>query len=613
VWNFRILGPLDVRRAGVAVRIGAAKHRALLACLLLRANRAVPIDELIDWLWDDAPPSDARGAVHSYVNRLRRSLGASDANPIVTGPGSYLITAATGELDLLRLRELDAATRKAARSGDLAAESEALDAALELWTGIPLSDVKSRRLHTTELPALIEQRLQLLERRAEVRLRLGRSADLASELATLTNEHPLRERFWALRMRALYHTGRQADALQIYQTVAQLLVTELGIDPCAELRALHAEVLAGTVADPAAAPVPTGQLCAPDVPRQLPPDIASFTGRADELRQLDQLLASASEQCRGKVMISAINGLGGIGKSALALHAAHRLAERFPDGQLYADLRGANSRLAPVKPMDVLGPFLRSLSIAADQVPHDLEEATARYRSLLAGRRLLIVLDNARNAGQIRPLLPGSPSCGVLVTSRAVLADVDGACHLRLDVLPSDEAVTLLTHLVGAERVGPDRAAAAEIARLCGNLPLALRIAGARLAARPGWPLRELVKRLADTRHRLSELRFGELDARASIQLSYDTLLTNDDGEAARAFRLLGLSDSPEISTAVAARLLDRTAVTAERSLEQLVDAQLLTSSIPGRYQMHDLLRLFARELATREPAPARPAALEHV
>ena len=357
-------------------------------------------------------------------------------------------------------------------------------------------------------------------------------------------------------------------------------------------------------------PRPSGE--AAPVPRELPVRLRRFTGRDDELEQLGRLLA---DQAGAAAHVVAVHGLAGVGKSALAVEAAWRLQDRFPDGQLYLDLHGATSGLAPLDSGEALGRLLRSLGVSGTAIPSETEEATARYRSLLAGRRMLVVLDNAASAAQVRPLLPASAGCGALVTSRTLLGDLD-APSLHLDVLAPEDATLLLGRVAGPQRVDSDPATAARIAELCGHLPLALRIAGARLAARPGWRLTTLASRLADGRRRLDELRIGDLAVRASFQVSYGTLAGGGllEQRAARLFRLLGLMATPDLSAAMAAAFVGEPPSAAEVMLEQLVDVQLLETPIPGRYRIHDLLRLFAGELAdVEEPEASRTGALERV
>lgn len=342
------------------------------------------------------------------------------------------------------------------------------------------------------------------------------------------------------------------------------------------------------------------------VPRELPARLRRFTGRAVELAQLGRLLV---DQAGDAAQIVVIHGLAGVGKSALTLEAAWRLQERFPDGQLYLDLHGATGALPPLGPGDALGRLLRSLGVEGASIPSELEEASARYRSLLAGRQVLVVLDNAASAAQVRPLLPSSPGCAALVTSRNLLADLD-AHPLHLDVMVPQEATLLLGRIAGSQRVAGDPAAAARIAELCGHLPLALRIAGGRLAARPSWPLGALAARLRDGRGRLDELKIGDLAVRASFQVSYTTLVGGGPLEqrTARLFRYLGLLATPDLSVPMVVVLADEPRLAVEAMLEQLVDAQLLETPAPGRYQMHDLLRLFAQERVDQEESEASRA-----
>jgi tetratricopeptide (TPR) repeat protein len=521
----------------------------------------------------------------------------------------------SGELDLQRFEELVAVGRRALQDGALERTAESLGEALGLWRGPALADVPPSPLVDDETARLEERRLVVEEDRADVELRLGRHGGLVGQLQALLAQHPLRERLWAQLLLALYRSGRQADALAAYQRLRHKLVEELGIAPSPPLQRLQRQIL---TADPALES-PSQQLPAVGTgaagrvaPRQLPPDVVAFTGRGQELARLGRLLAAGQG---GTVVICAINGAGGIGKSALAIHAAHRLASRFPDGQLYVDLQGATPRLVPLAPMEALGQLLRTIGLQPAAVPADVQEASGLLRSLLAARRMLLVLDNARDAAQVRWLLPASPTCAVLVTSRRALATLEGARHLHLDVLPVAEAIGLLGRLVGVERVAAEPDTAERLVRLCGLLPLALRIAAARLAARPAWPLAALADRLADARRRLDELDAGELAVRGCFQVSHRLLAASPDAtdqQAARAFGLLGLLDAPDLGVAVAARLLDEPEDVAERALERLVDAQLLDSPRPGRYRFHDLLRLFARERAqAAEEEAARQAALE--
>jgi DNA-binding SARP family transcriptional activator len=610
--EFRLLGPVEVHADGQQLPIPGPIQRGLLAILALHANRVVASHELQASMWGPVPPATARRSLQWQVWRLRRLLGPQADRLVYRAPG-YLLRVQPGELDLARFQQLADQGRERLAAGDAERAGRLLGAALRLWRGQALEDVQVAAL-AEQRARLDQRRLAVLEDRVQADLDGGRHNGLVPELEGLVADQPLRERLWELLMVALYRSGRQADALAAFRALRQRLVEQQGVEPSPPLQELHRRILAADPALllPAEAPGSVQAAAPTPVPRQLPPDVAGFTGREPELAQLDQVLAAAGQD--GPVVIGAIAGTGGIGKSALAVHAAHRLAGRFPDGQLYVDLHGATAGLEPLAPLEVLGRFLRALGMAPAAVPTELEEASGTFRSRVAGRRLLVVLDNAADAAQVAPLVPASPGCGVLVTSRQALASLDGATHLHLGILPAEEATRLLGRLAGQERVAAEPEAAAEVARGCGYLPLALRIAGARLAARPGWPVAALAERLADAQRRLDELEVAEAGVRASFAVSHRQLGAGDDAldrAAAVAFGLLGLLDGPELGVPVVARLLDRPEEAAERVLERLVDAQLLETPSPGRYRLHDLLRLYAREQASRQhPEPERAAAL---
>jgi DNA-binding SARP family transcriptional activator len=600
----RVLGPLEVALAGRPVAVTSGRLRALLAVLAVSAPRAVAVERLAGAVWDTELPGDARGAVQTYVTRLRGLLGAG---LVATSPGGYALRAEPEGVDALRfLRLLDAA----AAAKEPAAERALLAKALGLWRGMPFEGIRSAWLAEVEARRLTERYLAAVERRVDLDLADGRAGELVAELAGLTARYPLREPLWVRLLVALDRCGRQAEALERYEAVRVRLAEELGADPGPELRRVHADLLAGRPPRPAAA-----RLAAPrmPVPQQLPTDADGFTGREAALATIAELFGEADASARQSVRICAIAGMAGVGKTALAVNAAGRLAERFGDGQLYVDLHGATAGLRPLPPLEVLGRFLRALGTDPAAVPSGLEEAAALFRSLVAGRRLLVVLDDAADAAQVRPLLPASPGCGALVTSRRVLASLAGAQHVQLDVLTEPEAVELLGRLAGPQRLAAEPDAAAAVARLCGHLPLALRIAAARLAARPAWPVAALAQRLADARGRLDELELADLGVRASFQVSYQQLSDSPDAldrAAADAFALLGLPDGPELATPAAARLLDVGEQAAGRALERLADAHLLETPATGRYRLHDLLRLYARELAQHHPLPERAAAM---
>jgi DNA-binding SARP family transcriptional activator len=632
--EFRVLGPVEVWHAGRPLDLGPAKQRALLAKLLQHPNQVVSAGQLIDAVWGQAAPASAPAILQTYVYRLRQALRpavdpGTGEQLLRTRPPGYLLMVREGQLDLDRFQSMVAEATRATARDDHSTAARLLRSALSLWRGEPLANVASEELHR-EAAGLEELRLAALEARIEADLQLGRHRNLVGELTTLVGDHPLRERLHGQLMLALYRSGRSADALASYHRLRQTLTEELGLEPDADLQRLQrAILLAHPSLDPpepvrpaygvqegdqppgAGMPAPAATI-PPVRPHQLPPDSASFAGRARELAQLMRLLGQPAPDA--PMVIVAINGLPGVGKSALATRAAHRLAARFPDGQLYIDLQGATAGLAPLDPGEVLGRFLRTLGVDGRNLPGEPEERAGLLRSLLAERRVLAVLDNAATAAQVRLLLPASPGCAVLITSRRHLADLDGAVDLHLDVLDGGEALELLARQAGPHRVTAEPVAAAEVARLCGRLPLALRIAGARLAARPGWSVSTLAGRLRDERLRLDELELEGLAVRASLQVGYRELLDRDREGAAdtpRALRLLSMLDGADVGVPVAAALLDRSAQATEAALERLVDANLLDSTAPGRYRFHDLVRLFARERASCEdPEPDRAAAL---
>jgi DNA-binding SARP family transcriptional activator len=623
--EFLILGPLEVRSDdGLPVRVRASKQRMLLAMLLLHANTTVTDQALVDAIWETEPPPSAVANLRTYASAVRRLLSveaAATGARLLTQAGGYLLEVDPERLDLLRWRRLVDRGTAAHRRGDLAGAVDELAEASALWRGRPLGDLELHGALQAEVAALDEQRLEALEALVDARLGLGEHAELAVDLRRLVAEHPFHERFWELSMLALYRSGRQAEALTAYQEARQLLIGELGVEPGPELQRLERAILS---ADPALRPSPPEAAgTTATAPRQLPPDVAGFTGREDLLAVLGRLLAPANGADGGAgdgagrgtgTAVAAIAGTAGVGKTALAVHAAHIAADNFPDGQLYANLHGASAGLQPLQPLDVLGRFLRALGTDPSGVPAELDEASAMFRSELTDQRLLVVLDNAADAAQVAPLLPAASGCGALVTSRQLLTGLDSATHLQLDVLPAGDAVALLGRLVGQDRMAAEPDAAAEVARFCGWLPLALRIAGGRLAARPSWPVSALAERLGDAQRRLDELELGEAGVRASFAVSWahlDASAETVDRAAAELFGMLGLLDSPEVGVPVVARLLDQPEDAAERALERLVDAQLLETPAPGRYRLHDLLRLYARELAgERHPAPERAAAL---
>ncbi|MFI7242748.1 AfsR/SARP family transcriptional regulator [Streptomyces qinglanensis] len=593
--HFTVLGPVRAWRGDQQLTMGSPQQKALLAALLLPGGRTSTAEELIDAIWGEEPPDRAKAALRTYASRIRKALGSA-AGILVSESGGYAVrTGPEATLDAERAHELAVRAEKAASAGDREAARELYGSALAQWAGEPLAHVPGPYAEHQRV-RLGEWRLGLLELRLDLDLQVGGHAEAVSELTALTAAHPLRERLRELLMLALYRSGRQAEALAVYADTRKLLADELGVDPRTELSELQQRILEAddelayqSAEDPSAPGTEATR------PAQLPATVADFTGRASFVAELGDELA----QTDGTVMaVSAVAGIGGVGKTTLAIHVAHAAADRFPDGQLYVDLQGAGA--APVDPETVLGSFLRALGVADSAIPSGTEERSALFRSLLAGRRVLTLLDNARDAAQVRPLLPGTSGCAALVTSRARLVDLAGAHLVDLDVMNPEEALALFTRIVGAERVVPEREAAMDVVAACGFLPLAIRIAAARLSARRTWTVSALAAKLGDERRRLDELQVGDQAVKATFELGYGQL----DREQSRAFRLLGLAEGPDISLDAAAALLDRAPEEAEDLLESLVDTSLLESAAPGRYRFHDLVRLFARACAERDEQP---------
>ncbi|MFF8263045.1 BTAD domain-containing putative transcriptional regulator [Streptomyces virginiae] len=649
---------MRAHRGATALKIGSPQQQAMLAVLLLRPGHSASATDLISALWGEAPPSAAMTTVRTYAWRWRKVLdaggkgeegdtaagGERPASSVLVSMGDgYRLVLPKLAVDSAEAESLAAEAERTARTDPLRAR-DLLNQALELWQGEPLAGVPGpfAERHRQRLEEL---RLTLLEERIGLDLTLGRYSRCIPELTSLTTEHPLHERAYGLLMRALYQAGRQADALAVYRGVRQLFLAELGVAPGSDLEQLHRRILEG---DPAlaapepsppapppadeprerpsvedsghdagqpsgqgsgpAAPVPgrveAGQgreapprpAAAPPRPAQLPPDAADFTGRTAPVRVLDEALGTPAAQA---LVIATVVGMGGVGKTALALHVAHRVRESYPDGQLYADLRGSDP--VPADPEAVLSGFLVALGVPGDAVPDGLDARSALFRSVVDGRRLLLVLDNAKDTAQIRPLLPGTVGCAVLTTGRTRPAGLPAAVHVDLDVFHPSEALALLGRTIGTDRLDAERDAALELVVACGYLPLAVRIVAARLAARPGWTVETLSRRLQVERRRIDELRIGDLAVAAAFELSYRQLTADQ----ARAFRLVASVDGPDIGLPAAAALLDLDEYDAEDLLEALVDVAMVESPFPGRYRYHDLLRSFARRRPAQGAATA--------
>ncbi|ARZ66858.1 regulator [Streptomyces albireticuli] len=600
--RFSVLGPVRAWRGEEPLHTGSPQQRGLLAALLLRGHRTATAAELLEDLWGDEPPHAALAALRTYASRLRKAFGA-DGDILVSESGGYALHLQDAWFDLDIVEGLVADSERARASGDPVRALARLDEALAVWDGEPLAGLPGP-FAETQRSRLEEWRLQLTESRVELRMELGRHAEVVSELTALTAQHPLRERLRELLMLALYRSGRQAEALAVYADTRRLLADELGVDPGPALSELQQRILHADTrldhdppAEEAAAPEP-GPV--PVRPAQLPADVPDFSGRGDLVGELTRVLVAEE---RPATAVSVLAGVGGVGKTTLALHVAHAVGEHFPDGQLYVDLQGAGPD--PLDPAAVLGDFLPALGVAPARVPGGLAARSALYRSLLDRKRTLVVLDNARDDRQVRPLLPGAPGSAAIVTSRARLGGLSGARQIDVPVMDREEGLGLFTWIVGEERVAAEREEALEVVEACGGLPLAVRIAGARLAARPSWSVDTLAAKLVNERRRLDELRAGDAAVKATFELGYGRLTPSQ----ARAFRLLGTTSGADVSLHAAAALLgsgsaeDDLAET-EDLLESLVDSSLLESPAPLRYRFHDLVRLYARACAERDEPP---------
>jgi DNA-binding SARP family transcriptional activator len=583
--EIRLLGPVEARHDGRRIGLGRRKERCLLGLLLLEAGRHISTDRLIDLLWTDQPPANARAAVHTSVARLRARVAPYGVR-LVSGGGGYAADVDPQSVDAHRFSRQVALAEGLVDPADRA---DALREALMLWRGPLLADAADDRVRARVGTVLEEQRLVAAERLAEAELSAGRPDRAIADVVGLVEQDPSHERLAALLMSALHGSGRPGDALAVYQRTEAVLAAELGLEPGPELRRLRDLVVGGVAAPPApAAGVRHGR-------RYLPADVPHFTGRSEDLLRLDRLVGDA-----GGPAVIAVTGSAGVGKTALAVRWAHTVADRFPDGQLFLNLRGFEPGLT-TRPLDALTRLLRALEVPERTIPDELDAAAALYRSVLADRRVLVLLDNARDAEQVRPLLPGGHGSVALVTSRQRLSGLvarDGASRLDLDVLPLDQAVALLgrgTVALGG-RIAAEPEAARELAEACARLPLALRIAAAHLADRPALGAGDYLRRL-QAEDRLAALEIdgdGQASVRAAFELSYRLL----DPDAARLFRLLGLVPGADVSAPAAAALAGTTPAEARRLLDRLHAACLVERHAPDRYACHDLLRLYARELA---------------
>ncbi|WP_190190313.1 AfsR/SARP family transcriptional regulator [Streptomyces minutiscleroticus] len=609
--QFVVLGEIEACVDGSPVDIGHLRQRSVLAALLVDVNRTVTVDRLGDRIWGDRPPQRWRPTLYSYVSRLRHALetACDDEVCIRRQLGGYQLVGDSATVDLHRFRELVARARRAEEDDQAAA---LFDQALGLWRGSAFGALETpwftelrETLHREQLTAELD--------RNDIALRRGRHTDVLARLFEQVAVHPLDERLAGQLMLALHRSGRSADALEHYQRMRRRLAEELGIDPSPPLRRLHQQVLAADAS--LAVPVrPSAAVLSAPVPRQMPAPPALFTGRDEELEQLSKSLGNGPD---GTMATTVICGPGGVGKSWLAAQWANRNIQRFPDGQLYVNLHGFDPRTSPLSAQVALRGFLEALGVAHDRVPTDCEAQSALYRSLLAERRMLVFLDDARDADQVRPLLPGSPLCTVLVTSRSrltALMTAHGARLLPLDILGPEEAHALLAGRLGAERTSAEPEAVAALVEHCAGLPLALGVVAARAATHPDFRLAVLAEELVRAADRLTALDPGDLtlNVRAVFAASHQALSSS----AGRLFSLLGLAEGPDIGLAAAASLAELPSAQVRALLTELETAHLVKQYRPGRYRMHDLIRLYAAELADglpeREARSAQSRLLDH-
>jgi DNA-binding SARP family transcriptional activator len=596
----RLLGAVEVRVGQRSVDVGQPRQRAVLAALAVDAGRLVPLNVLIDRVWDASPPANARDAVYSHVARVRRGLNeaselAGTRVGLVRRFGGYLLDIDPDHVDLHRFRTLADQARTPGREDD--ERVTLLREALGLWRGVPLTGM-SGQWAARSRQAWQQQRLDAVIAWASAEITVGNAAGILSALADLLGEHPLVEPLAAAYMRALHAAGHGAQALDCYAATRRRLAEDLGADPGPQLQDLHQAILRGDLPSPPTTATPPTDVDARMVPAQLPPDVHGFAGRGEELGRLHDLLTSGGDQPT-TVVISALSGTAGVGKTALAVHFAHQVADRFPDGQLYVNLHGFSAAGSVRSPAEVIRMFLEALEVPPQQVPASLDGQAALYRSRLAGTRMLILLDNARDAEQVRPLLPGAPTCLVVVTSRSQLTGLtitEGARPLIVDLLTVEEARQLLAARLGHPRVAVEPDATTEIIECCARLPLALSIVAARAAAHTTFPLTTFAAELRDARSRLDALAGDDplTDVRSVFSWSYHALTP----DAARLFRLLGLPPGPDITAPAVASLTALPLHKARPLLAELARTNLIVEHTPGRYAFHDLLRTYATDLA---------------
>ncbi|WP_216210946.1 AfsR/SARP family transcriptional regulator [Amycolatopsis aidingensis] len=600
--RLRILGPLEVEGLAAPVHVTAPRQRVLLAMLLLGANQVISNDRLADAVWGGSPPNTVRSQIQICVAALRQQLAETRLGTCIeTKPQGYLLRTADHELDAHIFERFAEAGHIAAKHGDHMSASAAYRSALALWRGTPLEDIDSPVVQAA-LVRLVEQRMTVIEDCFRVELELGRHHQLIGELKQLVAQNPLRERLRVLLMLGLHRAGRKAEALEEYLAARRVLMDELGLEPSLELRELERGILAD---DPGLMLPADVEVRVPrsSAPSMLPSDISDFTGREQFMARSRQYLVSASHTRATPIL--AITGGGGVGKSAAAVHLAHQVTTAFPDGVLYADLGGSSDR---ADASEILLQFLRALGVPDERIPARTAERAALYRTTATGKRVLVLLDDAVDERQVEPLLPGHPSSGVVITSRARLVGLPGARLFSMEALDRHDALRLLGTLVGRERVAVEPKAAQELVERCDALPLALRIAATRLTVRPHWTIEQIVRLLADGTRRLDVLAHGGLSVRASIEVTYRRL----DAQAKRLLlRLASLEDS-EFDAGTATSLLGLDELEATNILETLVDAYLVRvvrgTAGETRYRLSGLVRAFAAEPQSVQGRAARQA-----
>lgn len=602
--ELRVLGEVTAFYGGAEVDLGHPRQQAVLAALIVDLGRVVTVDTLLDRVWADNPPRHARNALSGYVSRLRQVFAACGDIEVIRAKSGYRLAVSPNSVDLHQFRGLVAHARAAT---DVEVALDQFDQALGLWQGTAFATLDSPWLSEVRA-GLDAERLAATLERNDLALRAGRHEAVLGELAALTDAHPMNERVAGQFMHALYRSGRQADALRHYELIRSALREELGTDPSPPLRELHRRILSS---DPELTSNVEAGPPGPVTRRMfsMRADIATFTGRHDELRDLVDAVVTEVDQSVHAIAIHAVNGMPGVGKTTFSVHAAHHLADHFPDGTLLIELHGHTPGQAPTPPAEALHSLLLDVGLHPTAIPRSLDDRARAWRRHTTGKKILLVLDDAIDHRQVHPLIPGTPGSLVLVTSRHRMPALDGVQPFTLDVLPSEQAVEMLLRIAGHEPHRHDENAVADIVDRCGYLPLAIAVAGARLRSHPRWTARYLADLLADAHERLDHLHADDRSVTAAIETSFHHLLPDRQ----RLFRLLGLHPGPEIDAYATAALADSTPTDARRHLDAMHADHLIQETGPGRYQLHDLIRAYAMTLGTGFPPTERDDALNRV